>query len=200
MKRVGLLGGSFNPAHAGHRHISLEAMRILGLDEVWWLVSPQNPLKPAAGMAPLGARLASALAVSRHPRIRPMAIEVDLGTVYAVDTVAALQRRHPGTAFIWLMGADILPQLHRWHRWRAFAGALPLAVLARPRHVGAALTSPAMAWLRRWRRPRGDARNWPSWRLPAIIILDIRRSALSATTLRAANPLWAQDVLHPPGC
>lgn len=191
MKRIGLLGGSFNPAHAGHRHISLEAMRRLALDEVWWLVSPQNPLKPVVGMAPLGARLASAHRVARHPRLRPMVVEVELGTRFAVDTVAALQRRSPGTAFIWLMGADILPELDRWRRWRSFARALPIAVLARPGYVGVALVSPAMTWLRRWRRPAGAARDWPRWIPPAIVVLDIRQTALSATAIRKADPGWA---------
>ena len=194
MKRVGLLGGSFNPAHAGHRHISVEAMRLLGLDEVWWLVSPQNPLKPTVGMASLPDRLESAQQIARHPRIVPTAIEAELGTQYAVDTVAALQHRFPDVAFIWLMGADILPQLHRWQRWRAFANLLPIAVLTRPRYMGAALVSPAMAWARRWRHPVGRARDWTRWTLPAIIVLDIRPTALSATAIRAADPDWASRL------
>ncbi len=190
MKRVGLLGGSFNPAHAGHRHISLEAMRRLRLDEVWWLVSPQNPLKPARGMASIGARLASATAAARHPRIKAMTIEIDLGTRFAVDTVAALRRRQPDVRFIWLMGADILPELHRWRRWRAFARTVPIAVLARPRYEGPALAAPAMAWLRRWRRPEAQAGDWTRWTLPAIIFLNLRQTALSATAIRAADPDW----------
>jgi nicotinate-nucleotide adenylyltransferase len=193
MKRIGLLGGSFNPAHAGHRHISLEAMRLLALDEVWWLVSPQNPLKSAKGMAPMAARVASAVAMARHPRIRPMLIEAELGTRYAVDTVAALKRLRPDVAFIWLMGADILPELHRWRRWRSFARSVPIAVLARPRYMGAALVSPAMAWLGRWRRPSGSIRDWARWPLPAIIVLSIRQTPLSATAIRAADPGWAQQ-------
>ena len=169
-------------------------MRLLGLDEVWWLVSPQNPLKPTAGMASLAARLGSARAMARHPRIRPMAIEVEIGTRFAVDTVAALHRRRPDTAFIWLMGADILPELHRWHRWRGFAQEVPIAVLARPRYMGAALVSPAMAWLGRWRRPLGSIRDWTRWPLPAIIVLSIRQTPLSATAIRAADPDWAQQI------
>ncbi|MBC7505441.1 MAG: nicotinate-nucleotide adenylyltransferase [Sandarakinorhabdus sp.] len=194
LKRVGLLGGSFNPAHAGHRHISIEALRLLGLDEVWWLVSPQNPLKAAAGMAPLAARLASARRAARHPRIRPSAIEAQLGTRYAVDTVIALQHRHPKTRFIWLAGADILPELHRWHRWRALLHRLPIAVLARPRYMGAALRSPAMAWARRLRPREGAASHWPDWTLPAIVVLNIRTTPVSATAIRAADPNWAQDL------
>ena len=194
MRRVGLLGGSFNPAHAGHRHISIEALRLLGLDEVWWLVSPQNPLKSPAGMAPLAARLASARKAARHPRIRPTAVEARLGTRYAVDSVTALQHRHPNTRFIWLMGADILPELHRWQRWRRLLARLPIAVMARPRYMGPALRSTAMAWARRWRRRQGTAANWPGWTLPAIVVLDIRASPVSATAIRAADPHWADRL------
>jgi nicotinate-nucleotide adenylyltransferase len=194
VKRIGLLGGSFNPAHAGHRHISLEAMRLLGLDEVWWLVSPQNPLKSTMGMESLAVRFQSAVAAARHPRIRPMMIETALGTRYAVDTVAALQKRRPDLAFIWLMGADILPELHRWHRWRAFANSLPIAVLTRPRYGGPAMLSPAMSWARRWRRSGKSVRGWTAWPLPAIIVLDIRPMALSASAIRAADPDWSKRL------
>ena len=192
MKRIGLLGGSFNPAHAGHRHISIEALRRLQLDEVWWLVSPQNPLKSSAGMAPLAARLASARAVARHPRIKPTAIEAHLGTRYAINTVAALQARHPKTAFIWLAGADILPELHRWHRWRDLLHRLPIAVLARPRYTGEAMRSPAMAWARRWRHPAGTAADWPEWPKPAIVVLDTPANPQSATAIRNENPGWTR--------
>jgi nicotinate-nucleotide adenylyltransferase len=198
LKRIGLLGGSFNPAHAGHRHISVEALRLLGLDEVWWLVSPQNPLKSATGMAPLAARLASAEAIARHPRIKVMAIEAQLQTRYAVDTVTALQRRLPENRFIWVMGADILPELHRWHRWRALLHRLPIAVMARPRYMGCALRSPAMGWARRWRRRPGTASDWPDWMLPAIVVLDIRAMPISATAIRAANPHWAKAAAGRP--
>jgi nicotinate-nucleotide adenylyltransferase len=169
-------------------------MRLLGLDEVWWLVSPQNPLKASAGMAPLPMRLASAQAEARHPRILPMTIEVELGTRYAVDTVTALQHRYPDARFIWLAGADILPELHRWRRWRELLRRVPIAVMARPRYMGPALVSPAMAWARRWRRPASAASDWTRWTLPAIIVLDIRQTALSATALRAADPLWANRL------
>ncbi len=121
LKRVGLLGGSFNPAHGGHRQISLAAARALNLDEVWWLVSPGNPLKPREGMAPLAARLGSAIAMARRARIVPTAIERELGTRYTVDTLRKLRRRYPRHRFIWLMGSDNLAQLHRWRDWRARA-------------------------------------------------------------------------------
>ena len=191
MRRIGLLGGSFNPAHAGHRHISVEALRRLGLDEIWWLVSPQNPLKPAAGMAPLAVRLASARCAARHPRIRPTAIEAQLGTRYAVDTVGALQHRYPQARFIWLAGADILAELHRWRRWRDLLRRVPIAVLARPRYMRAAMRSPAMAWGRRWRHDEHTAAQWPDWPLPAIVVLATPANPLSATTIRNLDPQWA---------
>ena len=190
--RIGLLGGSFNPAHAGHRQISIEALRRLALDEVWWLVSPQNPLKPAAGMAPLTVRLASARAMARHPRVRVTAIETRLGTRYAVDTVTALQALYPKSRFIWLAGADILPELHRWQRWRTLLHRLPIAVLARPRYTGAAMRSPAMAWARRWRQPASTATQWPEWQLPAIVVLDTPANPQSATAIRNENPGWTR--------
>ncbi|MBM3560472.1 MAG: nicotinate-nicotinamide nucleotide adenylyltransferase, partial [Alphaproteobacteria bacterium] len=129
--RVGLLGGSFNPAHDGHRYVSTEALRRLGLDEVWWLVSPQNPLKPAAGMAPLAERLAGARAVARHPRIRITALEARLGTTWTIDTIVALGRRFPGTRFVWLMGADNLVQIPRWRDWSSIFNRIAIAVIAR---------------------------------------------------------------------
>lgn len=131
--RVGLLGGSFNPAHDGHRYISRLALKLLGLDEVWWLVSPQNPLKPAAGMASLGDRLARAQAVADHPRIRVTDLERLLGTRYTADTLAALHRCFPRTRFVWLMGADNLLQVPRWQRWTEIFETTPVA-LRRP-HV-----------------------------------------------------------------
>lgn len=141
-------------------------------------------------MASLEARLASAKAAVRHPRIRPTLIEQKLGTRFAVDTVHALQRRHPDTRFIWLAGADIIGQLHRWHQWRRFAHSVPLAIFARPGHVGPAMRAPAMAWLRRWRRPAALARRWTAFSLPAIMFFDIRMSTLSATSLRKSRPTW----------
>jgi nicotinate-nucleotide adenylyltransferase len=195
--RIGLLGGSFNPAHAGHRHISLSAMRLLGLDEVWWLVSPQNPLKAADGMGSLENRRASASIAARHPRIRVLTVEAELGTRYTVDTVAALQARYAQAHFIWLMGADNLAQFHRWRGWRRLARRVAIAIFPRPGYGGAALTAPAMAWLGRWRHPQGVARQWQTWELPAIVMLNIRLSPLSASRLRAHDPDWASRL--PPG-
>ena len=194
-RRIGLLGGSFNPAHSGHRAISLAAIDALGLDEVWWLVSPGNPLKEKAGMAPPGVRLASARAMARHARIRPTDIEARLGTVFTVDTVAALQRRYPNHRFIWLMGDDNLAQFHRWRDWRRLAREVPIAVIARPGYDRAAHAAVAMSWLRRFVRPAGQATMWTMWRLPALVLLRFRPDPTSATRLRQADPAWQRRFL-----
>jgi nicotinate-nucleotide adenylyltransferase len=196
-RRVGLLGGSFNPAHRGHRGISLAARRALALDEVWWLVSPGNPLKPAAGMAPLAARLASARRVARHAPIRPTAIESRLGTRYTADTLRKLVRRYPRIRFVWLMGADNLGQFHRWRDWRGIARTVPIAVVARPGYERAALAAPAMGWLRRRARPAAAARRWTEWSLPALVLLRFRPDPTSATALRAAEPDWQARLRSP---
>ena len=188
--RTGLLGGSFNPAHRGHRRITLGAIEALDLDEAWWLVSPGNPLKPAAGMAPLPARLASAKRQARRAPIRATAIEARLGTRYTVDTIRALQRRYPRRRFIWLMGADNLAQFHRWRDWRSIARMIPIAVIARPSYNERALAAPAMAWLRRFRRPRSAASRWTMWSLPALVLLRFRPDPTNATALRAGDPDW----------
>lgn len=193
--RVGLLGGSFNPAHGGHRRISLLALDRLALDEVWWLVSPQNPLKDRAGMAPLPARLARAREVARHPRIRVTALEAELGTTRTLDTLRGVQRRYPQARFIWLMGGDNLADFHRWWRWRDIASAAPIAVIARPHYIGRSLSGPAMAWLRRRVHPARDAAGWTDWPLPALVLLQGRLDRRSATELRAADPRWAER--HP---
>ena len=190
---VGLLGGSFNPAHGGHRRMSVEAMRRLRLDEIWWLVSPQNPLKPVAGMAPLSARLASARAVARHPRIRVSAIEAELQTQLSIDTVQALRLRHPQVRFVWLMGADNLLQFHRWAAWRQLARSVPIVVMARPLYAGPSQSAPAMGWLRRHRR-RNPA-GWRNWPLPAIAMVHLGLDQRSATAIRRSDPDWAADLL-----
>lgn len=190
--RIGLLGGSFNPAHGGHRRISLVARAALDLDEVWWLVSPGNPLKPAAGMAPLPARMASALDHARRAPIRVTAIERELGTRYTADTLAALTRRFPRYRFVWLMGSDNLAQLHRWRDWRRLARTMPIAVIARPGYDQAAMRSPAMAWLRRYRTVPARLRSSGQWSAPTLIIMRFDPDPRSATTLRLANPDWAR--------
>jgi nicotinate-nucleotide adenylyltransferase len=196
MTRIGILGGSFNPAHSGHRAISLAAITALGLDEVWWLVSPGNPLKETSGdMAPFAARFASARAMARHAPIRASAIELKLGTRYTVDTVRALTRLYPNKRFIWLMGADNLAQFHQWRDWRRIALEVPIAVVARPGYDGAARAAPAMGWLRRFIRPACQAKNWTKWRLPALVLLRFRPDPTSATRLRMADPAWQRRFL-----
>lgn len=190
MIKTGLLGGSFNPAHTGHRAISRFALRRLGLDEIWWLVSPGNPLKDADDMAPLAARLASAREMARGAPIRPTAIEQELGTRYTVDTLEKLLSRFPKRRFVWLMGADNLAQFHRWKDWRGIARTTPIAVISRPGYNDRARTAPAMAWLRRYVRPASQSREWTEWRPPAIVLLRFRPDPTSATALRRKDPQW----------
>ncbi|WP_338467335.1 nicotinate-nucleotide adenylyltransferase [Novosphingobium sp. ZN18A2] len=187
---TGLLGGSFNPAHGGHRRISLFAIRALRLDEVWWLVSPGNPLKASEGMAPLAARLASAREQARGAPIRATAIEARLGTRFTADTLKALQRRYPKRRFVWLMGADNLAQFHLWKDWKTIARTMPIAVIARPGYDAAAMASPAMAWLRRWRRRPEQLVNGARWSAPALVLLRFDPDPRSATALRKADPQW----------
>jgi nicotinate-nucleotide adenylyltransferase len=201
LKRIGLLGGSFNPAHRAHRAISVFALRALGLDEVWWLVSPGNPLKDAETMAPLAARLGSAERMARGARIRATAIEAKLGTRYTVDTLRALRRRFPEHTFIWLMGADNLLQFHRWRDWRGIARTVPIAVIARPGYSEAARASAAMGWLRRFVRPARQRNSWTTWRPPALVLLRFRPDPTSATAIRRADPHWhrrARSRVSPP--
>ncbi len=190
MIKTGLLGGSFNPAHGGHRAISLATADALGLAEVWWLVSPGNPLKPAEGMAPYGARLASARAVARRSCIRASDLEVKLGTRFTIDTVRALVRRYPGRRFVWIMGADNLAQFHRWRDWRGLARSVTIAIVARPGYALSTDAGIASVWLQRFVRPATRARSWTQWRLPALVLLRFRPDPTSATALRGADPDW----------
>ena len=189
--RTGLLGGSFNPAHGGHRRISRFAIEALGLDEVWWLVSPGNPLKPKKGMAPLSVRLKSALDQARGLRIVPTAIEQQLGTLYTVDTLRALTHRYPKRDFVWLMGSDNLAQFHLWRKWRTIARTMPIAVIARPGYDAAAMASPAMAWLRRYREPPTSLFDGGYGSAPALVLLRFDPDPRSATAIRRADPDWS---------
>ena len=190
MLRTGLLGGSFNPAHCAHRRISMAAAEALGLDEIWWLVSPGNPLKERRGMAPLEARFSSAVRAARRSPIRVTAIERELGTPYTADTLAALVRRYPRRRFVWLMGEDNLAQFHRWRQWRRIAGLVPIAVISRPGYHGAAHRARAMGWLRRFVRPAAMADMWTKWSLPSLVLLRSPLDPTSATALRASDPDW----------
>ncbi len=189
--RTGLLGGSFNPAHGGHRRITRFAIDELGLDEAWWLVSPGNPLKPRDGMAPLQARLKSARTQSRRAPIVPTAIEQSLGTRYTLDTLRKLKRRYPKREFVWLMGSDNLAQFHRWKGWRDIARCMPIAVIARAGYNDQAMTSPAMAWLRRYQVSAASFRNNPQWSAPALIFMRFDPDPRSATAIRRSDADWA---------
>ncbi len=183
--RVGLYGGSFTPAHEGHRHVAGLALGRLRLDQVWWLVSPGNPLKPTAGMAPLDRRVAEAGRVARHPRFRVGDLEGPLGTRYTVDTVRRLKRRFPRCRFVWLIGADNLRQMPRWRDWVGLARTLPIAVFDRPTYAFKALAGKAAKRLARFRRPDRAAAGLAGRRAPAWVFLHTPRHPASASAIRA---------------
>ena len=190
MKRIGLLGGSFNPAHEGHRQLSLAAVEALGLDELWWLVSPGNPLKEGEEMAPYAARLASARSIAADSPIRVSDFEKDAGTRYTIDTLRELLGRFPDDRFIWLMGADTVAEFHRWKDWRDIAGLVPIAVLPRAGYDEQARAARAMGWLSEFVRPESQAKSWTEWSPPAILFLRLPTNPASATALRALDPNW----------
>lgn len=190
MKRVGLLGGSFNPAHDGHLQLSLAAIEALVLDELWWLVSPGNPLKDGQDMAPFEARIASAGAIASGSPIKVSDFEKRAGTRFSVDTLRALLEEHPDHRFIWLMGADTVAQFHRWKDWRTIAQMLPIAVLPRPGYDEAARAASAMGWLSAFVRPASHAKDWTEWSPPAIVNLRLPTNPTSSTSLRALDPDW----------
>jgi len=181
--RIGLFGGSFNPPHEAHRAASLFALKRLGLDRVWWLVTPGNPLKDTRHLPPLPVRMAAARMIARHPRIDVTAIEALSGTRYSFDTVVWLLRRCPGVHFVWLMGADNLASFHLWQNWRGIAARLPIAVIDRAATSQAA-SSPAAHRLSRSRIPEAMARRIPVMAPPAWIFLHGMKSPLSSSSLR----------------
>jgi nicotinate-nucleotide adenylyltransferase len=183
--RVGLLGGSFNPAHEGHRHVAELAMRRLRLDQVWLVVSPGNPLKPANGMAPFERRLAAAARIGNGRRVLATGIEAAFGTRYTIDTMRVLLRRFPLVRFVWIMGADILVQLPRWRRWGDIVQRLAFVVLPRPRYSNRALAGQAAHRLRAARRPVREAALLPG-AAPGWVFLPVRQNAVSATAIRQA--------------
>ena len=187
---VGLMGGSFNPAHEGHLHVARMCLRALRLDRVWWLVSPQNPLKSARNMAPLEKRLESARAIAvdaGERRITVTDIETRLNTRYTIDTITALKKRYPGVRFVWLMGADNMLQLPRWAKWRDIAASLPIAVYPRPGYTLKARLSPAAELLHPVTIEASDAPLLPSLAAPALVFLQGREHSASATAIRARN-------------
>ncbi|WP_346323555.1 nicotinate-nucleotide adenylyltransferase [Emcibacter sp. SYSU 3D8] len=186
-RRVGLLGGSFNPAHRAHLLVSQTALVRLGLDEVWWLVSPQNPLKSTDDMAPQADRLAEARRVAAGRRIRPTDIESALGTRFTVDTLAALRRRFPLTRFVWLMGADNLQQVSRWKRWPDIFQLAPVAIFGRPNYSLTAMSSTAAKRFGTRRIPVERARDLAGMAPPAWTFIHLGHEPTSATAIRAAR-------------
>jgi nicotinate-nucleotide adenylyltransferase len=188
-QRVGLLGGSFNPAHAGHAHIAETALRRLGLDRVIWLVSPQNPLKSAAHTAPLDRRMASARQAARGPSMIVSDLESRMGTRYTIDTVRALKARFPGVRFVWLMGSDNLQSFHRWRGWTELFRLLPIAVVARPGRPLAGLFGPAARRFASARTPAARARLLAQTPAPAWVYLNAPLNPTSSTAIRSAEAL-----------
>jgi nicotinate-nucleotide adenylyltransferase len=185
--RIGLFGGTFDPPHEAHLGACLLAMKRLGLDRVWWLVTPGNPLKDTRGLAPLEARIAAAGALAHHPRIVVTGIEAQIGTSYTYETIVWLRRHCPGARFVWIMGADNLRSFHRWQKWRGIADMVPIAVVDRLGPSLYAKGSVAGHALARFRVPESAARSLPERRPPAWIYLHGLKSPLSSTALRAAR-------------
>jgi nicotinate-nucleotide adenylyltransferase len=194
--RIGLFGGSFNPPHDGHRAASLQALRRLHLDRVWWLVSPANPLKDARELAPLAERVEAARRVSQHPRINITAFEVAIGFTHTFETISYLMRRCPGVHFVWLMGTDNFCHFDRWQRWRDIARLVPIAIIDRP---GSTLTAPhgrAAEALARYRRDETDGDLLATAAPPAFIFLHGPRSPMSSTALRGKPLPLTRETLN----
>jgi nicotinate-nucleotide adenylyltransferase len=187
--RIGLFGGTFDPPHAAHRAACLLALRRIGLDRVWWLVTPGNPLKNTSGLAPLSERVAAARKLARHARIDVTDLEADLGISYTFATITYLIRRCPGVRFVWIMGADNLRSFHRWQRWTDIARLVPIAVIDRLGPSLYSVASVAGQALARARLPESAARTLPGRKPPAWIYLHGLKSPLSSTALRAARAL-----------
>ena len=182
-RTIGLLGGSFNPAHAGHLHITLHALRKLGFDEVWWLVSPQNPLKSLSSLAAYEQRLQSAKKVAaHHPRIRVLDIEARFGTRYSFETIDLLKSRFPGTHFVWMFGADNLESFHRWKHWKSLLSGIPIVVFDRAPYSHTSLRSKAMLRGRRFLLKNMNIQL--PLAAPCLIFEHLRRDPLSSTDLR----------------
>ncbi len=181
---IGLFGGSFDPPHEGHVHVSREALKRFGLDRVWWLVSPGNPLK-ARGPAPLERRMAATRGLIRHPRVLATDIEARIGTRYTAETLAQMQALYPGVRFVWLMGADNLAQFHRWQRWDWIMEHVPVGVLARPGQRISARTSVAAQRYAQAKLPASAARLLGRSEAPAWCFLNVPMRDVSSSAIRA---------------
>lgn len=195
--RIGLFGGSFNPIHDGHRLVSDTALKRLGLDRVWWLATPGNPLKSNGDLPPQGERMRLAARFLDDPRVAISGVETLIATRYTLETIRWLAARHPGVRFVWLMGADNLRQFSLWRGWRDIARLMPIAVIDRP---GASLSGPlgrAARALGSWRVPEAQARALADMKAPAWTLLHGRRSVLSSTQLRRAGAFDARTDAAP---
>jgi nicotinate-nucleotide adenylyltransferase len=186
-QRIGIMGGSFNPPHDGHRIAAETAMKRLGLDQVWWLITPGNPLKEKDELSSLAGRIELVRPFARGPRMKVTGFEQELGTAYTAATLAFLKRRFPGVRFVWIMGADNMATFHRWQHWQEIAGSMPIVVVDRPGWRLLGLSSRAASALSRSRWPEARARALTGRRPPAWTLLTIRLCGLSSTALRAAN-------------
>lgn len=184
-QRVGLMGGTFNPPHEGHAVCAVTALRRLELDQLWWMVTPGNPLKSGEGLPPLAERMAASQALVTDPRIKITGFEESLATPYTYATLEYLRRRMPGVDFVWVMGADNLAGFHRWRQWRAIADLVPIAVVDRPGWRHRSLASPAASALARFRLPEREAKLLPGLAAPAWTFLSTRLSGASSTAIRA---------------
>lgn len=188
---IGLLGGSFDPAHQGHVHITHEALKRFGLDRVWWLVSPGNPLKEK-GPAPLSQRLIRARSVMQHPRVEITDIETRLGTRYTAQTLAGLRRLYPKVRFVWLMGADNMAQFHLWQDWRGIIESVPIGVLARPGQRISARMSRAAGLYAPYRIPGRFGHALARATAPAWCFVNVPMNAASSSAIRARGDWSAQ--------
>lgn len=182
---IGLFGGSFDPPHEGHRHASLTVLRRLGIDRVWWLVTPGNPLKDVGRLPPIEARVRAAARLAAHPRVIVTDLEARLGTRYTADLIEAITRLRPDLRFVLVIGADNWATFHRWGGWRSIAGRVPIAVVDRPGATFRALGSVAARSLSRWRLPETRARELKGLSAPAWVFLTGHRVPISSTMIRA---------------
>ena len=188
--RIGLFGGSFDPPHEGHVLVSRVALTRLGLDRLWWLVTPGNPLKDAKELPSLEARIAACRKLAIDPRIVVTGVEAQIRTRITYDTLRYLRLRCPGVRFVWIMGADNLLHFHRWRHWREIARLVPIAVIDRPPQSFRAMASPAAQALARYRLPESQAGRLAERRAPAWVFLTGMKLNLSSTGLRNPDGSW----------
>lgn len=182
--RIGLFGGTFNPAHEGHAHVAETALKLLDLHKVWWLVTPQNPLKSPRGARPLEARMLSAAAIARGPSMLVSDLESRWGLAYTAETIAALRARFPGVSFVWIMGADNLARFHHWRDWRVILEQVPCLIVARP---GAGARARLAKAMQAFAGARVPAHGLLRQNAPAIAFLPVRFAPHSSSALRASG-------------